>query len=56
VKSGKSVNNTEQLRDTGTAVVDATGKPLVVVTTNPNVTVSKPAQQNPNLTIKPLKP
>src|SRR5580704_5989341 len=31
-------------------------KPLVVVTTNPNVTVTKPAQQNPNVTIKPSNP
>ncbi|HET7108345.1 MAG TPA: RHS repeat-associated core domain-containing protein [Candidatus Acidoferrum sp.] len=55
VKSGEYVGNTRQLKDTGKAVVDATGKPLVVVTTNPNVKVSKPAQQNPNLTIKPLE-
>jgi len=54
VKSGGSVNNTRQVQDTGKAAVDATGKPLVVVTTNPNVTVSKPAQQNPNVIIKPL--
>jgi RHS repeat-associated protein len=55
VKSGGTVNNTGQLRDMGQATVNATGKPLTVVTTNPNVTVSKPAANNPNLVIKPLK-
>jgi RHS repeat-associated protein len=56
VKSGGSVNNTKQLQESGKGAVDASGKPLVVVTTNPNVKVSKPAQQNPNLVIKPIKP
>lgn len=54
VKSGGSVSNTGQLTQAGQAAMDATGKPLVVVTTNPNVQVSKPAQNNPNLDIKPL--
>jgi hypothetical protein len=56
VKSGGSVSNTKQLQEMGKGAVDATGKPLVVVTTNPNVKVSAPAQKNPNLDIKPLKP
>jgi RHS repeat-associated protein len=55
VKSGGTVSNTEQLRKMGKAAVDATGRPSVVVTTNPNVRVSAPAQNNPNLIIKPLK-
>jgi hypothetical protein len=49
VKSGASVNDTQQLRDMGQAAVDTTGKPLKVVTTNPNVKVSKPARRNKNL-------
>jgi hypothetical protein len=55
IKSGASVNNTEQLQKMGQAAVDATGKPLKVVTTNPNVKVSQPAQQNENLQIEPMK-
>lgn len=35
--------------------MDAKGKPLKVVTTNPGVKVSGPAQKNPNLKIEPLK-
>jgi hypothetical protein len=56
IKSGGSVSNTEQVRDTSTAVRDATGKPLVIGTTNPNVTVSKPALTNPNVVVKPIPP
>jgi len=55
VKSGQSVSNTGQLVETGQAAQAATGKPLLVVTTNPNVNVSAPAQQNPNLQIRPAK-
>jgi hypothetical protein len=55
VKSGASINDTQQLRSMGQTAVDATGKPLKVVTTNPNVRVSVPAQKNPNLKIEPLK-
>jgi hypothetical protein len=55
VKSGGSVNNTEQLKATGQASQAATGQPLLVVTTNPNVKVSGPAQQNGNLEIRPAK-
>jgi hypothetical protein len=40
---------TSQLRNMGQAAMDATEKPLKVVTTNPNVTVSKPALKNENL-------
>src|SRR5579864_1802253 len=55
VKSGESVNDTQQLRNMGQAAKDATGQPLKVITTNPNAHVSVPAQKNPNLDIKPLK-
>lgn len=55
VKSGESVSNTQQLQNMGQAAVDATGQPLKVVTTNPNVTVSRQAQQNKNLKIEPMK-
>ncbi|HZI58974.1 MAG TPA: RHS repeat-associated core domain-containing protein [Verrucomicrobiae bacterium] len=55
VKSGASVSNTGQLRSMGQTAVDATSKPLKVVTTNPNVKVSGPAQKNPNLEIQPAK-
>jgi RHS repeat-associated protein len=54
VKSGGTVSNTGQLKEMGKAAVAATGKPLVVVTTNPNANVTKPAQQNPDLVHKPL--
>jgi putative transposase len=49
------LNNTEQLIETGEAAMKATGKPLKVGTTNPNVKVSGPAQRNPNLDIQPVK-
>ncbi len=49
VKSGAYVTNTPQLQKMGKAAVDATGGPLKVVTTNPNVKVSKPALENKNL-------
>jgi len=49
VEPGASVNETQQLRKMGQAAVDATGKQLKVVTTNPNGTVSKPAQKNETL-------
>jgi len=55
VKSGQSVSNTGQLVQAGQAAQAATGQPLLVVTTNPNVHVSAPAQQNPNLQIRPAK-
>jgi RHS repeat-associated protein len=55
VKSGESINNTEQLRNMGQAAMDATKKPLKVVTTNPNAEVSGPASRNPNLQIEPMK-
>ena len=54
VKSGSSVTNTTQLRETSQGAVNATGKPLVVVTTNPEVTVSKPVLNNKNIEIKKL--
>jgi RHS repeat-associated protein len=54
VKSGQSVSSTQQLNEMGKAAVAKTGKPLVVVTTNPNVKVSQPAKENPNLDIRPL--
>jgi hypothetical protein len=49
VKSGESISNTQQLQKMGQAAMDATGKPLKVVTTNPNVKVSEPALENKNL-------
>jgi RHS repeat-associated protein len=55
VKSGASVSNTQQLRSMSQTAKDTTGQPLKVVTTNPNVKVSGPAQENPNLQIEPLK-
>ena len=55
VKSGETVANTDQLRQTGQAAVTTTGMPLLVVTTNPNVKVTAPAQNNPNLQIRPVK-
>jgi RHS repeat-associated protein len=55
VKSGEVVANTGQLVATGEAAKTATGQPLLVVTTNPNVHVTTPAQQNPNLEIRPAK-
>jgi hypothetical protein len=54
VKSGGSVSNTTQLQEMGQGAMDATGKPLVVVTTNPNATVTVPVQKNPNIKIKPV--
>lgn len=54
-KSGAAVNNTQQLQNMGQAAKDATGQPLKVVTTNPNVKVSGPAQRNQNLQIEPVK-
>ncbi len=53
VKSGQSISNTEQLQNMGQAAMDRTGKPLKVVTTNPNSNVSGPAQKNSNLQIEP---
>ena len=55
VKSGGTVNNTDQLVQTGRASKEATGQPLLVVTTKPNAKVSKPAQHNPDLQIRPVK-
>jgi hypothetical protein len=52
-KSGATITNTKQLRESGQAAMDVTGKPLKVVTTNPNAKVSGPAKNNPNLDIKP---
>ena len=46
--------NTDQLVQTGQATKDATEVPLLVVTTNPNVKVTAPAQNNPNLQIRPV--
>jgi hypothetical protein len=53
VKSGEVIANTQQLAKMGQAAVDATGRALLVVTTNPNVKVTGPAQNNPNLDIRP---
>jgi RHS repeat-associated protein len=55
VKSGETISNTKQLQKMGQAAMDKTGQPLKVVTTNPNVSVTKKALQNPNLQIEPMK-
>jgi len=54
VKSGGSISNTEQLRETGQAAMDATGKPLKVVTTNPNANVANTVKNNENLELHQL--
>ena len=53
-KSGGVIADTKQLKAMGKAAVAATGKPLVVIATNPNVTVTKPAQANKTLDIKKI--
>lgn len=55
IKSGATVANTGQLQATGDAARAATGQPLLVPTTNPNVHVTGPAAANPNLEIRPVK-
>jgi RHS repeat-associated protein len=55
IKSGATVGNTKQLQATGDAARAATGQPLLVPTTNPNVHVTAPAAANPNLEIRPVK-
>jgi hypothetical protein len=56
VKSGTSISNTKQLAGMGEAAMKATGQPLIVVVTNPNATISKQANANPNLDIKRIPP
>jgi hypothetical protein len=53
VKSGDVINNTKQLREMGQGAMDETGKPLKVMPTNPNATVSGSALKNKNLDIQP---
>jgi hypothetical protein len=55
VKSGNVINNTKQLREMGEGAMADTGKPLKVMPTNPNATVSTKAQKNPNLDFTPPK-
>ncbi|MES2394026.1 MAG: RHS repeat-associated core domain-containing protein [Acidobacteriota bacterium] len=55
VKGGEVVGNIKQLVEMGKAAVAATGLKLLVVTTNPDVKVSRAAQRNPNLEIRPVK-
>jgi hypothetical protein len=50
-KSGASVSNTAQLRQMAAAAMKATGKPLKLVTTNPNVKIAKTVLQNENIEI-----
>ena len=38
----------------GEGAVAETGKPLKVVTTNPNATVAKPVLKNPDIEVKKL--
>jgi RHS repeat-associated protein len=54
IKSGKVIADTKQLAAMGAAAVAKTGKALVVGATHPNVTVTKPAAQNPDLNIKKI--
>jgi hypothetical protein len=54
IKSGGTIADTGQLRSMGKTAVAQTGKPLVVGATNPNVTVTKPAQQNPDYVVKKI--
>jgi hypothetical protein len=55
VKSGGTVAGTKQVNEMAAGARAATGKPLVVQPTNPNVKVSKPVQQNPDIDLrKPL--
>jgi RHS repeat-associated protein len=55
VKSGSSINNTGQVKEMAEGAKDATGKPLVVVVTNPNAKVSGPVNRNPNIEVKRLE-
>jgi hypothetical protein len=50
-KSGASVSNTAQLRQMAAAAVKATGKPLKLVTTNPNVKIANTVSGNKNIEI-----
>ena len=56
VKSGGSIVGTKQVNEMAAGARAATGKPLVVQPTNPNVRVSKPVLQNPDIDLrKPLR-
>jgi RHS repeat-associated protein len=53
-KSGAVVSNTAQLRQMAKAAMNATGKPLKLVTTNPNVKIAKTVSGNENIEIVQL--
>ncbi|HJX84398.1 MAG TPA: RHS repeat-associated core domain-containing protein [Candidatus Angelobacter sp.] len=53
-KSGAAVSNTAQLRQMARAAMKATGKPLKLVTTNPNVKISSKLEGNANIEIVKL--
>jgi hypothetical protein len=55
VKSGETISNTQQLREMGKGAMADTGKPLKVMPTNPNATVTGPAKENLNLDFTPPK-
>jgi hypothetical protein len=54
VKSGKTIAGTKQLNGMAKTARAETGKPLVVVTTHPDATLTKPVQNNPDIVHKPL--
>ena len=54
IKSGASVSNTVQLRQMAAAAVKATGQPLKLVTTNPNVKIAKTVLRNEDIQITRL--
>ena len=53
-KSGASITNTSQLREMAKAAKDATGNPLTLVATNPNVKIAKTVLRNKNIKIVKL--
>jgi hypothetical protein len=55
VKSGGSVSNTDQLVQAGQATKDATGGTTVRGNDKSELKVTAPAQNNPNLQIRPVK-
>jgi len=54
IKSGGSISSTAQLREMAQAAMKATGKPLKLVTTNPNVKIADTVTGNKNIEIVQL--
>ena len=54
VKSGASISSTAQLKQMAGAAMKETGKPLKLVTTNPNAKIAKTVRQNENIEIVQL--